>query len=241
MANCESYFWGEALNGDGDTQREGCVASVECRLVAQHVKIGVVTLDEVEVAPTPSSLIEEIEAVVAACRNGTWEGEPLRDAVRDMLRHGGYKPSGRSKPASEYLAQRAREGQHALINNAVDIINYVSLRKGVPISLLDRAVTTDNLVVRLGLAQESYVFNSAGQSLDLQNLICAACAEPTPGVPFGSPVKDSLAGKITSETKKAICLVYSPSTWSGLDQTLSLLLTLFQQHVCATVTLTTLH
>ncbi|MBL8945926.1 MAG: hypothetical protein JNK45_22370, partial [Myxococcales bacterium] len=29
--------------------------------------------------------------------------EAVRTAVRKLLRHGGYKPSGRGKPASEYL------------------------------------------------------------------------------------------------------------------------------------------
>jgi hypothetical protein len=28
--------------------------------------------------------------------------EEVRAAVRDLLRHGGYKPTGRGKPASEY-------------------------------------------------------------------------------------------------------------------------------------------
>ena len=35
--------------------------------------------------------------------------ESLRSAVRDMLRHGGYKPTGRGKPASEYLVRAANE------------------------------------------------------------------------------------------------------------------------------------
>ena len=31
--------------------------------------------------------------------------DPLREAVRAILRHGGFRPAGRSKPASEYLRQ----------------------------------------------------------------------------------------------------------------------------------------
>ncbi len=33
--------------------------------------------------------------------------EETRRAVRDLLRHGGYKPTGRGKPASEYLVRAA--------------------------------------------------------------------------------------------------------------------------------------
>jgi hypothetical protein len=44
----------------------------------------------------------------------------VRAAVRDMLRPGGCKPTGRGKPASEYLVRAASEGQLAPINLAVD-------------------------------------------------------------------------------------------------------------------------
>lgn len=63
--------------------------------------------------------------------------EQLRTAVRDMLRHGGYKPTGRGKPASEYLVRAAGEGKLAGINLVVDACNVVSLASGVPISVVD--------------------------------------------------------------------------------------------------------
>src|SRR5262249_26113317 len=34
----------------------------------------------------------------------------VRELVRALLRHGGFKPTGRSKPASEYLLRAAGEG-----------------------------------------------------------------------------------------------------------------------------------
>ena len=52
--------------------------------------------------------------------------EAVRAAVRDMLRVGGYKPTGRGKPASEYLVRAAAEGVLAPINLAVDVCNAVS-------------------------------------------------------------------------------------------------------------------
>src|SRR4051812_17159559 len=50
----------------------------------------------------------------------------VRDAVRVMLRHGGFKPAGRSKPASEYLIRAVTDGALASINVAVDVCNIVS-------------------------------------------------------------------------------------------------------------------
>ena len=37
--------------------------------------------------------------------------EALRQEVRDLLRHGGHKPTGRGKPSSEYLVRAAGEGK----------------------------------------------------------------------------------------------------------------------------------
>src|SRR6516225_9048227 len=53
--------------------------------------------------------------------------DPLRAAIRTMLRHGGYNPTGRGKPASEYLLRPARESAIRSINVAVDVCNIVSL------------------------------------------------------------------------------------------------------------------
>ena len=62
----------------------------------------------------------------------------VREAVRLLLRHGGFKPAGRGKPASEYLL-RGRGGTLASINAAVDVCNIVSLHSGLPISVVDLA------------------------------------------------------------------------------------------------------
>src|SRR4051812_43526603 len=63
--------------------------------------------------------------------------DALRAAIRDLLRHGGYKPTGRGKPASEYLIRAATDGALASINLAVDACNVTSLHSGLPISVVD--------------------------------------------------------------------------------------------------------
>jgi DNA/RNA-binding domain of Phe-tRNA-synthetase-like protein len=133
----------------------------------------------------------------------------LKTAVRDLLRTERFKPSGRSKPASEYLAQAARENRFPFINNLVDINNYISLLSGLPASLLDLTVLGDELVIRYGRENERYVFNSTGQHIDLDGLICVCSAA---GTPFGNPVKDSLAGKITDNTTSVIGIVFAPQS-----------------------------
>jgi DNA/RNA-binding domain of Phe-tRNA-synthetase-like protein len=57
--------------------------------------------------------------------------DAVRKAVRELLRAGGFKPSGRSKPASEFLQAAAERGELGSINLAVDLCNVVSLHSGL--------------------------------------------------------------------------------------------------------------
>jgi hypothetical protein len=56
--------------------------------------------------------------------------DAVREAVRVLLRHGGFKPSGRSKPASEYLVRAVSDGALSSINACVDVCNIASLHSG---------------------------------------------------------------------------------------------------------------
>lgn len=139
------------------------------------------------------------------------EQERLREGVRALLRRGGYKPSGRNKPAQEYLQRCLREGTGLpVIFPAVDVLNATSVWIGLPISMLGLRYFPDGLQVRLGLPGESFVFNAAGQTLEVEGLI-VACGGEQADIPLGSPVKDSMAGKIEASDRDLICLIYAPA------------------------------
>jgi len=139
--------------------------------------------------------------------------EATRTAVRAMLRHGGYKPSGRGKPASEYLVRAAEEGSLGSINLAVDACNAVSLHSGFPISVVDLDCVVPPLSIRLGAPGESYVFNSAGQSIDLEGLLCLCDSSG----PCGNAVKDSQRTKTGAETQRTLSVVWGAA---GLEERL---------------------
>jgi DNA/RNA-binding domain of Phe-tRNA-synthetase-like protein len=160
---------------------------------------GVVVARGVTVGPSPDELARRLDEAVA--RGGT---EATKEPIRAMLRRGGFKPSGRNKPASEYLAAAAREGRFPRINNLVDAINLMSLESGLPISLLDLAAVGERGEIRYGRDAERYVFNATGQEIELAGLQCV-CG---PTSPVGSPVKDSMAGKIKDATTDVIGVVY---------------------------------
>lgn len=172
-------------------------------LAAVAVATGVV------VKPSSDSLRAKIDALVEQRKDAEFPAE-IKEAVRNLLKSGGFKPSGRNKPASEYLAQAAREGRFPIINNLVDINNYISLQTGLPISLLDLTSIGDQLLLRFGREGERYVFNSGGQEIELKGLICA-CNGGT-DAPLGNAVKDSMVGKIKEHTTDVAAIIYAPNS-----------------------------
>jgi len=137
--------------------------------------------------------------------------EECRAAVRDLLRHGGYKPTGRGKPAAEYLVRAAGEGKLGSINLAVDLCNVVSLHSGLPISVVDLDRTAPPL--RIGIAEPGtrYVFNASGQEIDVGGLLCLFDVEG----PSANAVKDSQRTKTHAGTTRTLCVVWGTSAVPG--------------------------
>lgn len=134
-------------------------------------------------------------------------GEDVRAAVRDLLRHGGYKPTGRGKPASEYLVGAVGEGKLGSINAAVDACNVVSLHSGLPISVVDLDLARGPFRLGLAAAGAKYVFNQSGQEIDLGGLLCVFDQEG----PCANGVKDSQRTKTRPETTRTLSVVWGSS------------------------------
>lgn len=130
--------------------------------------------------------------------------DAARAAVRELLRHGGYKPTGRGKPASEYLLRAAGDGSLGSINAAVDACNVVSLHTGLPISVVDLGRAAGPFAVRLGAAGERYAFNRAGQEIDLPGLLVLCDAAG----PCANGVKDAQRTKTAEDTTRTLSLVW---------------------------------
>lgn len=137
--------------------------------------------------------------------------DDVRKAVRLLLRHGGYKPSGRGKPASEYLRKAEAEGILGSINPAVDACNIVSLHSGLPISVVDRDRV--ELPLRIGIAAEGsrYVFNASGQEIKLDGLLCLH----DEAGPCANAVKDSQRTKTHEGTTGLVCVVWGTNALKG--------------------------
>lgn len=188
--------------------------------VADELPLHVESLEIEHISVVPSSVKLNLwsnEVTAAALEKAqTSAAEKLRTAVRQMLKHGKFKASGRSKPAQEYLLRCAQEdGALPRINGPVDVLNTCSLFGGLPISLLSIARSSRNLLVRYGKADEGYIFNSSGQVLDVEDLVVTCDATSEPSVPVGSPIKDSLVGKIEASDTELVAVIYAPRTPEG--------------------------
>lgn len=137
--------------------------------------------------------------------------DAVRSAVRDLLRHGGYKPTGRGKPASEYLIRAASEGALGPINAAVDACNAVSLHSGLPISVVDLDRATPPLRVGVAPAGARYVFNASGQEIDLEGLLCLFDAAG----PCANGVKDAQRTKTHDGTVRTLSVLWGTRALPG--------------------------
>lgn len=133
----------------------------------------------------------------------------IQKGIRSLLKTTGFHPSGRSRPASEFLFKDLQNrGGFNFINNVVDINNHISLIKHLPISVFDLDKSGTDLSIRVGLDDESYVFNREGQILSLKKLMVVA-RHGTDRAAIGSPVKDSQATKVFTDTKNIAAIIYT--------------------------------
>jgi DNA/RNA-binding domain of Phe-tRNA-synthetase-like protein len=158
--------------------------------------------------PSPLELQQLLRAGAATPLHSD---DTVRETVRALLRHGGFKPTGRSKPASEYLLKAVRESLLAPINLAVDACNAVSLHSGLPISVVDLDRARPPLRVGLAPAGAAYVFNATGQSIDLGGLLCLFDADG----PCANAVKDAQRTKTTAETRRTLSVVWGTMALPG--------------------------
>jgi DNA/RNA-binding domain of Phe-tRNA-synthetase-like protein len=160
---------------------------------------------------TPADLASLLAPDAASPFAARRPDDALRKAVRDLLRAGGFKPTGRSKPASEYLANAASEGRLGPINPAVDACNVVSLHSGLPISVVDLDRARPPLRVDVAAPGSSYAFNAGGQIIDVGGLLSLCDADG----PCANAVKDAQRTKTGPETVRTLSLIWGTSAAPG--------------------------
>ena len=165
--------------------------------------------------PVPLSELASPDWLVALLHPGSAgplaPSDQVKTAVRDLFRVAGYKPTGRGKPASEYLVRAADQGKLSTINPAVDACNAVSYHSGLPISVVDTALAKPPYKVGIAGEEGRYVFNPSGQEIRFDGLFClydsaGACA---------NGVKDSQRTKTSGDTTATLTVIWGTTTLPG--------------------------
>lgn len=188
-------------------------------LPPSKLRVGILEAEGVEVAASPKEYCEEICADISHILEPNFiYPDQMKKGVRSILRNFGFHPSGRNRPASEFLVKDVtNRGGFNFINNVVDINNHISLKTFLPISVLDLDVTGHDLAIRLGMQDENYVFNKVGQTLSLKNLVVIASRYE--GIKaFGSPIKDSQESKIFEKTKNIMVCIYTSANLTPIGE-----------------------
>lgn len=184
-------------------------------------------LGDISAAPLASHM--SLEAATPLPR----PDDRVRAAVRDLLRATQiFKPTGRSKPASEFLLKIATtSGALADINPAVDACNIASLHSGLPISVIDLDRAAPPFRIAVPPAGTSYIFNQSGQVIDIGGLL-SLCDT---GGPCAGPVKDSQRTKTHPGTRRTLSIVWGTTELPGL----AAITTEFYRHLLHTLGATT--
>jgi hypothetical protein len=178
-----------------------------------------------EVREAGVALREQAAALAARMALPAYEiPEERRRAVRQLLKLGGFSPTGRNRPSHELLLNDLKErGEFHHINNIVDVNNVLSLEALLPISIFDVDKLGGQCSVRVGREGEGYVFNQSGQWLDVKRcIVCCRLVGPdsapaviADGEPVGTPVKDSMATKIFEGASRYLGVIYGTTEgWS---------------------------
>ncbi len=136
---------------------------------------------------------------------------PHKRAVRDLLRHGGFKPSGRNKPCWEYLRGVVRRGCFPRINAAVDATNAAALHGALPVSTVDADLLVGAPRVAIAAPGTRTVFNAGGQQIDVSGLVCLFDDHG----PCANAVKDAQRTKTHGGTRRTLTVVWGTRALPG--------------------------
>jgi DNA/RNA-binding domain of Phe-tRNA-synthetase-like protein len=185
--------------------------AIEIRVELEGVKIGILAMDGVAVAPSAGALADEILSLcerihTSVSAEQVAEMDSVR-AVRGMFRSWGIDPA-RYRPSSEALLRRIAQGKGLYrISNVVDAGNLGSLETGWPYGLYNRAFISQPIVFRAGLTSETY----QGIGKQTWHLAGRPVLADEQGA-FGSPISDSTRTMVTDAAHDILGVIYAPAS-----------------------------
>lgn len=141
-------------------------------------------------------------------------GYKVNESTREAYKILGKQPS-RYRPSAEALRRRISKGNEVFnINNAVDIVNYISLYSGFSISLFDYSKIQGPIILNIG---DKSNYDTIGRGMmNIENL---PCLYDDIG-PFGNPCSDSYRTSIDHSSESTLMVIYDFGPNELLSKTL---------------------
>jgi len=177
--------------------------------LSEHVALGALTFEDVQVLVDDPALAQALEDAAAAIRAG---GAPDLEiaATRRMYHRLGLDPT-RTRPSSEALLRRLRKGAPLpRINTLVDVCNWCSVEFQVPYGLYDLDRVQGAVELRTGRDGEAY----DGIRKETVHVDGRPTLADQVGA-FGNPTSDSRRTMITTTTNRALVIVFVPREAAG--------------------------
>lgn len=171
-------------------------------------RLGYVVINDVTVRGTPLALAQEFGQLQAEVEKiyklDILKTVPRIIAVRSMYKKLDFDPT-RYRPASEALVRRVLRNKGIyVVNSAVDVNNFCSIKFLMPFGLYDMDQIMDGDIV-YKLAEDGSYVNISGKEVSARGKPFLADQR---GV-FGNPTSDSRRTIVTLATKNILSVVYA--------------------------------
>jgi DNA/RNA-binding domain of Phe-tRNA-synthetase-like protein len=178
-----------------------------------RVALGVVVIDGVRVREEDVDLAAETQLTATEMRRLYGGGKsaevPGADESRALYKALGIDPT-KTRPSSEALLRRVLKGEALYkVNTLVDALNLASLRVQLPFGLYDLDQVRPPVVLRRGMAGESYPGIRKGEVSVAERPVLVDEQGP-----FGNPTSDSARTCVTLQTQTALVVAYAPGAWA---------------------------
>lgn len=202
--------------------------STEIQTALPQMRLGCLYI-QVQVAPSNKELLKTI----AAISNKMQDQLTISDlseiatikASRAAYRTLGKEPA-RYRLSAEALLRRVIKGKGLYqINNAVDVLNLVSIQSGFSIGGYDIDKIEGEIVLGVGKKSEPYIAIGRGD-FNIEHLPVLRDDKSA----FGSPTSDSERTMVTSNTQRFLLIFFDFQKDSLLSATLSNTVELLEQH-----------
>jgi DNA/RNA-binding domain of Phe-tRNA-synthetase-like protein len=168
------------------------------------VTLGALALEDARVVNRERRLDGPMAATAEQMRSACEAGNTVA-LVRAMYKRIGIDPT-KTRPSSEALLRRVRKSDPLpRINSMVDVCNWCSLEFQLPYGVYDADRLSGAVTLRVGREGEEY----AGIRKDAVHVAGRLALFDSMG-PFGNPTSDSARTMVTTDTTRALLVIYVP-------------------------------